>query len=236
MSGSGTVVVGRDTRTSGEMVRQAVIAGLLSSGCRVVDLDICPVPTVQLAVRHRRAHGGIAITASHNPAEWNALKFIGPDGLFLGAGTARELLDIYHQGEYVKVGGAEMRSVERMTDGLDLHLKAILDAVGPLPSGGRRYASRSTPATARASLIAPQLLEALGVDVVPINITPERPVPARGRAAAREPRRALRGRARAPLRRRLRPGHGRRPPRRRVRARRADRRGLSRSCSPRGTC
>src|SRR5437588_10260505 len=60
--GGGTVVIGRDTRPSGEMVRQAVLAGLLSSGCRVVDLDICPVPTVQLHVRHLRAKGGIAIT------------------------------------------------------------------------------------------------------------------------------------------------------------------------------
>ena len=172
-TGSGSIVVGRDTRTSGEMVRQAVISGLLSSGCRVVDLDICPVPTVQLAVRHRRAQGGIAITASHNPAEWNALKFVGADGLFLGAGTARELLDIYHQGEYVKVGGAEMRSVERMTDGIDLHLKAILDAVGPLPAGGRRYRVALDSCNGAGSLIAPQLLTALGVDVVPINITPD---------------------------------------------------------------
>jgi phosphomannomutase len=173
-TGSGTVVVGRDTRTSGEMVRQAVISGLLSSGCRVVDLDICPVPTVQLAVRHRRAHGGIAITASHNPAEWNALKFIGADGLFLSAGTARELLDIYHQGEYVKVGGADMRSVERMTDGISLHLKMILDAVGPLPAqpGGRRLRVALDSCNGAGSLMAPQLLDALGVDVVPINITP----------------------------------------------------------------
>jgi len=170
--GSGTVVVGRDTRTSGEMVRQAVLAGLLSSGCRVIDLDICPVPTVQLAVRHRRAHGGIAITASHNPAEWNALKFIGPDGLFLGSGPARELLDIYHQGEYAKVGGAEMRSVEQMTDGLDLHLKAILDALGPLPATGRRLKVALDSCNGAGSLLAPRLLEALGVDVVPINITP----------------------------------------------------------------
>jgi len=172
-TGAGTVVVGRDTRTSGEMVRQAVIAGLLSSGCRVVDLEVCPVPTVQLAVRHRRAQGGIAITASHNPAEWNALKFIGPDGLFLGAGTARELLDIYHQGEYVKVAGADMRSVERMTDGLDLHLKAILDAVGPLPRGPRRLRVALDACNGAGALIAPRLLEALGVDVVPINITPD---------------------------------------------------------------
>ncbi|HZF38857.1 MAG TPA: phosphoglucosamine mutase, partial [Blastocatellia bacterium] len=71
--GSGAIVIGRDTRTSGEMVRQALIAGLLSSGCRVIDLDVCPVPTVQLIVRQRHAQGGVAITASHNPAEWNAL-------------------------------------------------------------------------------------------------------------------------------------------------------------------
>ncbi len=170
--GSGAVVVGRDTRTSGEMVRQAVVAGLLSSGCRVVDLGVCPVPTVQLAVRHRRAHGGIAITASHNPAEWNALKFVGPDGLFLGAGPARELLDIYHQGEYVKVSGADMRSVERMTDGLDLHLKAIMDAVGPVPQSPKRLRVALDACNGAGALIAPRLLEALGVDVVPINITP----------------------------------------------------------------
>jgi len=171
--GSGAVVVGRDTRTSGEMVRQAVHAGLLSSGCRVIDLEICPVPTVQLAVRHRRAYGGIAITASHNPAEWNALKFIGADGLFLDAGQARELLDIYHQGEYVKVAGTEMRGVERMTNGLDLHIKAILDAVGPLPAGPRRLRVALDSCNGAGALVAPRLLEALGVDVVPINITPD---------------------------------------------------------------
>ena len=110
-SGSGTIVIGRDPRTSGEMVKQAVIAGLLSSGCRVVDIGVCPVPTVQLLVRHHHAHGGIAITASHNPAEWNALKFIGPEGLFLDTSQARELLDIYHQGEYTKVTDVDIRGV-----------------------------------------------------------------------------------------------------------------------------
>src|SRR5215212_4561527 len=126
--GPGAIVIGRDTRTSGEMVRQAVVAGLLSSGCRVLDLDVCPVPTVQLLVRGRGARGGIAITASHNPAEWNALKFINSSGLFLAGAQARQLLDIYHQGEYVKVVGALMRSVERETGALDTHVKAALDA------------------------------------------------------------------------------------------------------------
>src|SRR6185312_6830783 len=107
-----------------------VIAGLLSSGCHVIDIGMCPVPTVQLLVRRHRAHGGIAITASHNPAEWNALKFVGSDGLFLGPGQARQMLDIYHQGEYAKVAGTEMRGVEVAEGATDLHARAILDALG----------------------------------------------------------------------------------------------------------
>ncbi|MDQ3744366.1 MAG: phosphoglucosamine mutase [Acidobacteriota bacterium] len=178
--GTGAIVIGRDTRTSGEMVRQAVVAGLLSSGCRVVDLDVCPVPTVQLLVRQRGARGGIAITASHNPAEWNALKFINSAGLFLTAAQARQLLDIYHQGEYVKVPGAEMRSVESAPGAIDLHVKAILDALGPLPAGA------PSPADARrklrvvvdscngaGSIVAPRLLAALGAEVISVNTTPD---------------------------------------------------------------
>src|SRR5437763_16983802 len=65
--GARTVVIGRDPRTSGEMVKQAVIAAPLSSGCRIVDIGMCPVPTVQLIRRHHRAPCVIAITASHNP-------------------------------------------------------------------------------------------------------------------------------------------------------------------------
>ncbi len=82
--GPGTAaVIGRDARTSGPMFAAAVTAGLTSVGCDVIDIGLVPTPTVQLAVEHHRAGGGIAITASHNPIEWNALKFIGPDGIFL---------------------------------------------------------------------------------------------------------------------------------------------------------
>jgi phosphomannomutase len=171
--GTGTIVIGRDTRTSGEMVRQAVLAGLLSSGCRVLDLDVCPVPTVQLLVRQTRARGGIAITASHNPAEWNALKFVNAAGLFLTGAQARQLLDIYHQGEYVKVSGAEMRGVEASAGAIDLHVKAITDALGVLPPTGRRLRVAVDSCNGAGSIVAPRLLEALGVDVVPINVTPD---------------------------------------------------------------
>src|ERR1044071_2794850 len=172
-TGPGAICVGRDTRTSGEMVRQAVVAGLLSSGCRVVDLGVCPVPTVQLMVRVLRARGGICITASHNPAEWNALKFIDSAGLFLGAGQARQLLDIYHQGEYRKVAGAEMRAVEPLDGAIDLHVKAILDALGPLPRAERRLRVAVDSCNGAGSVVAPRLLEALGVEVFPVNVTPD---------------------------------------------------------------
>ena len=155
------------------MVKHAVVAGILSTGSRVVDIGVCPVPTVQLQVRHRRAQGGIAITASHNPAEWNALKFIGSSGLFLDAGQARELLDIYHQGEYTKVGGAEIRTVEEIDGATDLHIKSILDALGPLPQIRKKLRVVLDSCNGAGSLVGPKLIEALGAEVIPINITPD---------------------------------------------------------------
>src|SRR5215210_5371590 len=93
---SKAIVVGRDSRVSGPMFHRAVLSALESVGCTVIDIGMAPTPTVQLAVEHHHAAGGLAITASHNPIEWNALKFIGSSGLFLSAdeGTAmRSLLD-----------------------------------------------------------------------------------------------------------------------------------------------
>src|SRR5882672_2189005 len=88
------IVLGRDARTSGPMFAAAATSGLVSVGCDVIDVGLVPTPSVQLAVEHHRAAGGIVLTASHNPIEWNALKFVGPDGIFLDnvAGTrVREL-------------------------------------------------------------------------------------------------------------------------------------------------
>jgi phosphomannomutase len=170
--GSGTIAIGRDPRTSGEMVKQAVLAGLLSSGCRVLDVGMCPVPTVQLMVRKRNAHGGLAITASHNPPEWNALKFIGPDGTFLVPGLAREMLDIYHQGEYAKVAGSEMRGVETVNGATDLHIKTILEEVGSLPVRDRRLRVVLDACNGAGSIVGPKLLETLGAEVITINDQP----------------------------------------------------------------
>jgi phosphomannomutase len=169
--GPGTIIIGRDPRTSGEMVKQAVIAGLLSAGCRILDIGICPVPTIQLLVRHHRAQGGIALTASHNPAEWNALKFIDASGLFLSSGNAREMLDIYHQGEYTRVAGTDMRGVEEISGATDMHIEKILEALGAL-SPRRQLRVVLDACNGAGSLVGPKLLSALGATVVPIHATP----------------------------------------------------------------
>ncbi len=172
-AGFGRIVVGRDTRTSGEMVRQAVVSGLLSTGCRIIDLGICPTPTVQLTVRRLAAQGGIAITASHNPPEWNALKFVGADGLFLDGNHARELLDIYHQGDYTKVAGSMMRPVELRPQAADEHVRKIVQMLGPLPIGRRRLRVVIDAGNGAGSIPAPRLLEALGAEVFGIYVTPD---------------------------------------------------------------
>src|SRR5690242_18319691 len=80
----GRVVLSRDGRPSGVLLRHAVLAGLLETGCEVQDLGVAPTPTFGLAIRRLQAAGGVQITASHNPAPWNGLKLFGPEGAVLG--------------------------------------------------------------------------------------------------------------------------------------------------------
>src|SRR5436309_1283843 len=170
---SGKIVVGRDTRTSGEMVKHAVFAGLMSTGCQGVDLDICPVPTVQLMVRKLGARGGIAITASHNPVEWNALKLIRSDGCFLNSYQAEELLSIYHQGDFRKARNDKIKQIKRNTLGIPSHLEQILKHYGPVKWKGRRLKVAIDCCNGAGSLMTPRLLHSLECDLVSINTIPD---------------------------------------------------------------
>jgi phosphomannomutase len=128
--GGGRVVVGRDTRPSGRMYEHAVVAGLLSVGCQPVLLGIVPTPTVQIMVDELKANGGVVITASHNPAPWNALKFVGANSLFLDAAEAAELLDIYNQRDRAFVEEDDLRGTRHEHDAFAVHqrrLYALLD-------------------------------------------------------------------------------------------------------------
>lgn len=171
--GGGTVVVGRDTRTSGEMVQHAVFAGLESTGCRVIRLDVAPVPTIQMAVRNLVADGGIAITASHNPAQWNALKFIRADGCFLTPYEARELLDIYHQEIYSRVSDRNFIVPETYSGAVDDHIEKIIDSLGKLPKKRKKIKAVVDCVNGAGCVMSEKLITALGADAIPIHSTPD---------------------------------------------------------------
>src|SRR5467141_2278897 len=180
------IVLGRDARTSGPMFAAAATSGLVSVGCDVIDVGLVPTPSVQLAVEHHRAGGGIVLTASHNPIEWNALKFVGPDGIFLDnvAGTrVRELAagDSLPRAKYNAIGGVETDS-----DAISRHLAAVLALRGVDVRAIRRRRFRVALDTVRGAggALMPELLERLGCRVTAINLEtdglfprPPEPVP-----------------------------------------------------------
>lgn len=125
---AGRILVSRDTRQSGPMMRSAVMAGLLATGCEVIDLGVCPTPSMQLAVTWLQAQGGIAITAGHNPSPWNALKFVRHDGLYLNAMQAEELLDIYHQSEFTKATWEQIKTRVESQDAMQHHIARLKEA------------------------------------------------------------------------------------------------------------
>lgn len=170
--GRGGILVGRDTRQSGDMVRHAVFAGLLSSGCEPVDLGICPVPSLQLRVATTGALGGIAITASHNPVEWNALKFVSSRGLFLNAPQAEELLDIYHQRSFTRVGSSEIRAVREDHRAISEHVAKLLRYFDV--KGVRRAKLKVVldSCNGAGSLAAPRFLREMGCRVIEIHTRP----------------------------------------------------------------
>src|SRR3954447_16474514 len=124
-TGRPSVVLGRDARTSGAMFTRAAAAGLMSVGVEVIDLGIVPTPTVQLAVEHHHAAAGLILTASHNPIEWNALKFVGPDGIFLDAQAGSAVRALAEQGP-PRVDWSGIGRVREDREAVKRHLDAVL--------------------------------------------------------------------------------------------------------------
>src|SRR5437762_993593 len=123
--GKAKIVLGRDSRVSGPMFHPVVISALQSVGCDIIDVEMAPTPTIQLAVEHHQAAGGLAITASHNPIEWNALKFIGPSGLFLDSAEAAAMRAVV-DGNIPRATWDELGEVKPDYDAATRHIDAIL--------------------------------------------------------------------------------------------------------------
>jgi phosphomannomutase len=169
---SGLIVVGRDTRRSGEMVKSAVFAGLLSTGCTVVDLAICPTPIVQYMVRHLSASGGIAISAGHNDVRWNALDFINSQGTHLNPYEGEEVLDIYHSGEFTKRPWNALGKIERKDDSLPIYLDGLCGFLDVPAIRGAKFRVIMDPCNGAAAGIVDLFCDRLGCQIIPINNEP----------------------------------------------------------------
>lgn len=172
--GSGKIVVGRDARISGEMVRNVVCGTLMGFGCDVIDIGLATTPTTELAVRMTGADGGIIITASHNPRQWNALKLLNGEGEFLDQEAGNKVLDIAEKedfeyadvdrlGHYAEENSFNSRHVESV-----LNLKLV--DVEAVRKAGFRVCVDAINSV--GGIILPDLLGALGVDYEIINGEP----------------------------------------------------------------
>jgi phosphomannomutase len=170
-NGQPVVVLGRDARTSGAMFSRAASAGLMSVGVEVIDVGIAPTPTVQLAVEYHHAGAGLILTASHNPIEWNALKFVGPDGIFLDGEAGARVRDLAEAGP-PRTGWEGVGTVRMDEAAIERHLGQVLAL--PMIDVPRIRACRFTVALdcvrGAGGTTIPLLLERLGCTVRGINL------------------------------------------------------------------
>jgi phosphomannomutase len=168
------VVLGGDPRTSNSFIRPLVKSTLMSCGINVIDIGITPTPTVQIAVEKLKATGGIAITASHNPIEWNGVKFIGPYGLFLPQDVINKLFEVADSPEREYVGWKSLGKKEIYSDAIDDHLEKIysLPYINVEQIRKKKFKVGLDCVNGAGGLIIPKLLEHFGCEIVGINLEP----------------------------------------------------------------
>ncbi len=176
------IVVGRDSRPSGPMVEMAMIAGLTAVGCRVTRLGIASTPGVALMAGHLKAQGGVVITASHNPIQWNGIKVLRHDGTAPTAEQANQIIQAFHADEVSFVEPAQMQPIEMDESVVQVHLDAVLPHVNAeiIRQKKLKVVLDSVHGAGGAETIA--LLDALGVELVhlwgePTGLFPHTPEP-----------------------------------------------------------
>lgn len=167
--GPGQILVGQDSRPSGLILKKAVISGLLATGCQPVEVGILPIPTILFLTKEIQAAGAVVITASHNPLEWNGLKFIGPEGLYLKTSQVEEFLDIFHQGEFTFVRADRIKPVIQEKKAGELHLQKILSRLKVKTIRKRKFRVVADCANGAGATLLPHFLEELGCEVLFLN-------------------------------------------------------------------
>ncbi len=170
------IILGRDSRVSGPMVAHLVSGTLLSMGVDVVDLGMASTPTTEMAVVNLKADGGIILTASHNPAQWNALKLLNGKGEFISAEAGLKLLDLIEASEFDFVSYDKLGKASTYHNSGDNHIRQILDLelvdTDAITKAGFRIAIDCVNSV--GGVIIPKLLKELGVkEVLELNCTPD---------------------------------------------------------------
>lgn len=168
----GHVLVSRDSRPSGDMLRHAVIAGLLGTGCTVEDIGITPTPTCGFAVRFLQAAGAIQITASHNPSPWNGLKMFGQDGAVLSASDGAIVRGLYESGDFPRARWNGIGSTRVPPDVPQEHIRAVLDTISVARIAGRGFRVFLDANGGAGGPLGLQLLHDLGCDAVEAGCHP----------------------------------------------------------------
>ncbi len=167
-TGFAPIVVGHDGRPSGEWIQQIAVGTLVACGVEVRTLGMAPTPTVQMATEKSDAIGGISITASHNPIEWNGLKFLNSDGVFLGPEECEEFFQIVDRDRHSYANHLSIGKIVQATDLVAGHIAAVLELPflnkADLKARGFRVVVDAVHAS--GSFMVPELLEALGCDVI----------------------------------------------------------------------
>jgi phosphomannomutase len=169
------VVIARDSRTSGPMFVRAATAGLQAVGCDVIDAGLAPTPTALFTIRHHQADGGIVVTASHNPVEWNALKLASASGMFLDAEEAARMRMFLEPSALRWASWDGIGAVAADTGAVQRHLDAVLD-IPFLDRAGlrkRRFRVALDCVHGAGAVLLPALLAALGCEVIPIGMQPD---------------------------------------------------------------
>ncbi len=175
LGSSGTVIIGRDSRPSGEAIVRILSATFQWMGIDVVNIGIVPTPTVQLLTEKRKADAGIAVTASHNPFPWNGIKYIDRTGLFMSANQVREIMKYKNQDEIVYKKSGEFGSYKEDPTALSEHISNVLSIPFIETESIRKKQFRVVvdAVNGGGSEALPSLLKELGCEVVEVNCTPD---------------------------------------------------------------
>ncbi|WP_282054992.1 phosphoglucosamine mutase [Maribacter luteus] len=168
------VVIGRDARISGEMIQNLVVSTLVGLGVDVIDLDLSTTPTVEIAVPLEKADGGIILTASHNPKQWNALKLLNEKGEFLDAAQGAKILEIAESEDFVFADVDDLGDVTKNDAYIDIHIDEVLDLslVDADTIRKAKFKVVVDGVNSTGGVAIPKLLETLGVEVVKLYCDP----------------------------------------------------------------